>query len=238
MNFVPFKPKTVLGVMAHPDDLDFMCGGTIAAFARNGADVYYLILTDGGSAESEMSQAKLIATRRKEQRAACKTLGVKDVFFCDYPDGCLENCREVRCDIVKRIRMLKPDAVITWDPSVLYSAREGYINHPDHRAVGQATLDAVYPLARDLQSFSELKEEGYLPHKTPTVLLLNFNTHNFCVDITDTFDLKMQAAAAHVSQASNAAQLRQRFTELAIATGHECGSRYAESFVRIDVRIS
>jgi LmbE family N-acetylglucosaminyl deacetylase len=237
MQFDSLRPKTVLGIVAHPDDLDCWAGGTMAQFAADGANVYYLILTNGskGTEDRQMTADRLIDIRRTEQRQAAQLLGLKDVFFCSNADGCLENCTDVRREIVKAIRQVKPDVVITWDPSMLYAVELGCINHPDHRAAGQATLDAVYPLARDHMSFPELLQQGYEPHKTSTLLLINFNNYNYSIDITKTFDAKMKAIAAHASQAADINKVNQRFISLAVDAGQECGVTYAERFLRIDI---
>lgn len=241
MNKLPLSPKVVLGVAAHPDDLDFGAGGTMAAFARAGADVYYLILTDGGkgSEDRSMTSEALRDTRRKEQRAAGRILGLKEIFFRDFPDGTLENTQEVKREVVKVIRQVKPDVVVTLDPTVVYnySGPDGLINHPDHRAAGQAALDAVYPLARDHMSFPELLAEGYEPHKTKTVLLIRFSLEGniFAVDITDTLDLKLQAIAAHASQFSDMAATEKQLRTFADHAGKTFGYPSAEPFVRLDI---
>lgn len=236
--FRELHPKVVLGVAAHPDDLDVTAAGTMAAFARAGADVYYLVLTDGGkgSDDPEMAPEKLRDMRRAEQRAAAQVLGTKNVFFCDYPDGALENTQAVKRDVVKFIRKVKPDVVVAMDPSVLYVAEHGIINHPDHRAAGQATLDAVYPLARDCLAFPELLEQGFEPHKTKTVLLANYGEGNFAVNISDTIEVKFEALKKHASQfPADFAPLETRMRQWAAAAGARHGFQFAESFVRIDV---
>lgn len=231
------KPKVVLGVAAHPDDLDFGASGTMAGFAKKGAAVHYLIITDGskGSSDIKLSSAELIKIREKEQRNAVKAIGGKSVTFLGYPDGQLEITMALKKDIVKVIRTLKPDIVITMDPSMLYSAKRGFINHPDHRAAGQATLDSVFPLARDHMVFPELFADGYLPHKTPTVLLTNFDTNNFVVDITETFPDKIAALKAHVSQVGNIDEVKKWMAEIGELIGKPSGYKYAEGFVRIDL---
>lgn len=234
----PLTPKVVLGVAAHPDDLDFYAGGTMAAFAKKGADVYYLVLTDGGKGSDDrgMKPEALRDMRREEQRNAGKTLGLKDIFFCDYPDGELENTLEVKREIVKAIRRVKPDVVVAMDPSVFYVAEENFINHPDHRSAGQAAIDAVYPLARDHMSFPELLGEGYEPHNTQTLLLIDFSAGNatFAVDIADTLALKFQALSEHASQFT-LQTMKLKMSQQAAKIGGPYGYRYAEAFVRIDV---
>lgn len=237
--FVKLAPKVALGVAAHPDDLDYGMSGTVANWAAQGTDVYYLILTNGnkGSADTTVKPTDLTRTRRNEQIAAAKILGVKEVFFCDYDDGLLECCPEVKYDVVRYIRKLKPDVVLTMDPSVLYAAERGFINHPDHRAAGQATLDAVYPLARDHLSFPELiTQENLPPHKVATLLLLNLEHHNYSVDISATIEKKMAALAAHSSQMPDLKAIQDRMRDFASRAGTAMGAQYAETYIRIDIQ--
>jgi LmbE family N-acetylglucosaminyl deacetylase len=238
MEFPELKPKLVLGIAAHPDDLDFSASGTLASFAKAGAAVHYLILTDGskGSADIQASPEELAKQRESEQQQAVKAIGGSGAQFLSYPDGALLLTLELKKEIVKVIRTLRPDVVVTMDPSVLYSAKRGFINHPDHRAAGQAALDAVFPLARDHLSFPELYAEGYKPHKVKTVLLTNFEQQNFMVDISDTIDQKIAALAAHASQVTDIDSTGSFIREMAAKLGEKAGSKYAEGFVRIDVR--
>lgn len=227
----------VLGIGAHPDDLDFMAAGTMAKLAAAGAEVYYLILTDGGkgSADPTMTPAKLKQIRQQEQRNALQAVGGKEVFFLDYEDGCLQVSMDLKRDIVRAIRRVRPDLVVAMDPTMVYSLTHNAINHPDHRAGGQAVLDAVFPLARDHMSFPELLEEDLQPHKVTSVLLTNFDKPNFYVDISDYFDRKMAALDANPSQFSD--EHRRMVTEYAEKDGALANCRYAEGFVRIDIRI-
>ena len=236
--FPELNPKIVLGVAAHPDDLDFGASGTMSKFASQGAEVHYLIITDGskGSDDPEITSEELVKFREVEQKAAVKAINGKSVSFLGYPDGMLEVTIDLKREIVKVIRTIKPDVVITMDPLMLYSARRGFINHPDHRAAGQATLDAVFPLARDHLSFPELYSEGFMPHKTKTVLLTNFDNGNFYVDISKTIDRKLAALEAHASQISDMASTAKFVREMAHLVGQSAGYELAESFVRIDIR--
>lgn len=231
------KPNVVLGIAAHPDDLDFMASGTMAVFAAGGAAVYYLVLTDGGkgSEDRHMTSERLKQIRRSEQRSAGKILGLKDVFFRDYEDGTLVNDLDVKREVVRVIRKVKPDVVVSFDPSVIYSAEHHFINHPDHRAAGQAALDSVFPLARDHMAFPELLAEGHEPHKTKTILLSNMEKGNFAVDISGVLDLKFKAIAEHISQTTDMDVIRERFTDRAAVIGQQFGMKYAETFVRIDI---
>jgi len=236
-SFSPLHPKIVLGVAAHPDDLDVGAGGTLAHFASLGAEIHYLILTDGGkgSDDPSMTSAQLVEIRHAEQQTALEIVGGRSISFLDYPDGELEVTMKLKSQIVRAIRSIKPDVVITMDPTVIYSASNGIINHPDHRAAGQATLDAVFPLARDRLTFPELLESGYEPHKTGTILLVNFNEGNFAVDITDSFETKTKALKAHPSQFGDF-EGSTWVRDMARAQGEKAGYELAESFIRIDIR--
>src|SRR5262245_10864499 len=149
---LPAEPEgdSVLVVMAHPDDAEFGCGGTIARWAAAGKEINYVLCTSGdkGSSDPDMSPYKLAQIRRVEQTNAAHTLGAKDVVFLSYEDGTLRNTIELRRDIVREIRRFRPDAVICQDPTMRFGGNR-YLNHPDHRAAGDACLDAVYPSARD-----------------------------------------------------------------------------------------
>lgn len=237
LSFTALKPRVVLGIAAHPDDLDFGAAGTLAKFARDGAEIYYLLLTDGskGSADPDMSSARLVKMRQDEQRAATKVIGGKEAYFLNHPDGELEVTLDLKREIVKAIRSVRPDTVVTMDPTMVYSATHGFINHPDHRAAGQAALDAVYPLARDHLTFPDLYAEGYQPHKVKTMLLVNFEKQNYYVDITDTLETKFDAIEAHKSQVADMPAIRQRFMERAAEAGRAAKCAYAEAFVRIDI---
>ena len=239
MQFSDLKPKVVLGIAAHPDDLDFSSSGTMAKLAQNGAEIHYLILTDGsqGSADYDASPLELAKIREAEQRSALKVIGSKpeNVTFLGYPDGALQITMEVKKDVVKVIRIVKPDVVVTMDPSVLYSSLRGFINHPDHRAAGQIALDAVFPLARDHMAFPQLFSEGFLPHKVKTVLLTNFEKHNYFVDISSTIDIKVAALKEHASQVPDIDKAETMIKQWSSTMGKEAGYQYAEAFMRIDV---
>lgn len=235
---IDFQPKSVLCIAAHPDDLEFSVAGSVAKWASGGAEVFYLVCTDGGkgTADRSLSGKELTQTRRNEQDQAAKILGVKEVTFLDYEDGATHVSMELKCDIAREIRRRKPDVVFCFDPTMLYSAEYGFINHPDHRAVGQATVEAVYPLARDHLTFPQLLEEGLEPHNTPVLLLMNLDNSNFAVDITETFATKLEALAAHKSQIADMYNAEQYIKTLAEHCGSMVGCALAESFIRIDVR--
>lgn len=236
--FPALKPSVVLGVAAHPDDLEFGSAGSIAKWVANGAVAYYLILTNGnkGSEDHSLTNDQLRDIRRAEQRNAAKILGVKEVFFCDWDDGALAPSLEVKRDIVRIIRQVKPDTVITMDPTFRYSTARGFINHPDHRAAGSATLDAIYPLARDFRSFPQLSlKEGLAAHKVKTVLLNNFDKANYYEDISDQIETKLKALACHASQLSDPESTLEMVRHLAKQSGSKVGVDFAENFIRIDI---
>jgi LmbE family N-acetylglucosaminyl deacetylase len=235
--FIDLKPSVVLGVAAHPDDLDVTSSGTLAKFAKDGAKIYYLILTDGGKGSNDraLTPHQLTSMRHQEQAEAAEVISAQPPIFLDFKDGELEVNLELKKQIVKVIRQVKPDLVITMDPANLYSLERGMINHPDHRAAGQATLDAVFPLARDHLAFPELMDEGLEPHKVMTILLTNFEGQNFFVDISSVIDKKVRAICAHKSQFGDPEAISQRMKEMSKAAGEKAGFDYAEGFKRIDM---
>jgi LmbE family N-acetylglucosaminyl deacetylase len=233
-----FCPRIILGVAAHPDDIEAAIGGSLATWIKAGAEAYFLILTkaDKGTTDRSIACEVLCRKRRSEQRAAAQTLGVRDVFFAEYEDGSLEATPAVKRDIVRHIRKLRPDTVFTYDPGMLYCVQQQLVNHPDHRAAGQATLDAVYPLARDHLAFPELLADEQLePHKVGTLLLFNLNQSNFYVDISDTLETKLSVLCMHASQFPDSEKVKKRLRQLAKEKGADCGTQYAEAFVRIAI---
>jgi LmbE family N-acetylglucosaminyl deacetylase len=197
----PSGPKKIAVVVAHPDDAEFICAGTIARWVDEGHEVVYVLLTSGdkGSADPEMTPQKLAATREAEQREAARILGARDVIFMRYPDGELEPNLELRREIVRIIRRLKPDVVGCQDPTVRWVDTQ-YINHPDHRAAGEATLAAVFPAARDRMNFPELLAEGLEPHKVREIYLAGALTPDVAIDVTAYMERKLESLRAHVSQ--------------------------------------
>jgi LmbE family N-acetylglucosaminyl deacetylase len=189
-----------LVIAAHPDDAEFSCAGTAALWRQDGWRFYYLICTDGvkGSDDPKMTPAKLVPLRRKEQRAAARVVGVKDVFFLDFVDGELAYTPEFMRQVVRYIRKIEPVAVFSHDPNQI--VRNQYINHPDHRCAGTVALDAVYPIARNRPSFPELLDEGLEPHRVKEVYLWSASEPNFEVDVTEVADLKFRALGQHKSQ--------------------------------------
>jgi LmbE family N-acetylglucosaminyl deacetylase len=183
-------------IAAHPDDAEFGSAGAVAKWIREGKRVVYVVCTSGdkGSSDPDMIPERLAEIREKEQLEAAAVLGVSDVLFLRYPDQSLEDTPHFRQVIVRQIRTYRPEMVVTSDPY------RRYIWHRDHRIIGQVTLDAVFPYARDVMAYPDLIEEGCMPHKVHKVLLWGTEDVNLHIDITDTFDLKVAALRCHKSQ--------------------------------------
>lgn len=225
------KSAQILVVAPHPDDAEFGAAGTIARWALAGAEIVYLVCTNGdkGSSDPKMTPVKLTKIREKEQRAAAKVLGVREVLFLNYPDQGLEDTPGFRKDIVRVIRQFKPNTVVTCDPY------RRYISHRDHRIAGQVTLDAVYPAARDLLAFPDLAEQGFLPHKVKEVYLWGSMEPNYFSDIAQTFELKMAALCCHKSQIGNLGELEERIKDRCKATAEGTSYDMAEAFYHFEL---
>lgn len=191
----------VLVIIAHPDDVDFGSAGTIAQWTEAGLQVSYCIVTNGeaGGSDRTVSRAEMAVIRQAEQTAAAKQVGVSDLRFLGYPDGRVEPSVALRRDLARVIRTLRPDRVVCQSPERNY-ARTG-ASHPDHRAVGSAALDAVYPDARNPFAYPELlAQEGLEPWTVREVWISGSPAPTVYVDITDTFHRKIAALRCHVSQ--------------------------------------
>ena len=225
----------VLAIAAHPDDLDFAAAGTIAGWTSAGLEVAYCIVTDGdaGGFDESFPRDEMAPLRRAEQTAAAKAVGVYDLRFLGYPDGRVEATLGLRQDLARVIRQVRPDRVLCPSPERNY-ARIG-TSHPDHRAVGSAALDAVYPDARNPFTFPELvTDEGLAAWIVPEVWIAGgIPTPNHYVDVTETFPRKVAALRAHQSQTGHLTdledRLRERLTRMAVQAGLPEG-RLAEGF--------
>jgi LmbE family N-acetylglucosaminyl deacetylase len=230
-------PLRVLIVMAHPDDGEFGCAGTIARWAHEGRDIHYCLVTDGqvgDHGDKEITSEQLAAVRRKEAQAAADALGVQHpVIFLHYQDSRLEPTLEVRGAIARVIRQVRPDVMICQDPTVRWSA-QGYINHPDHRAAGEATLAAIMPVAGTRLAFPELAAEGLATHDVRELYLSGTQTPDRWVDIEGFVETKLAALRAHKSQLGDwdpTESITARAKETAAnarKSGHDM--RYAEAF--------
>jgi LmbE family N-acetylglucosaminyl deacetylase len=183
-------------IAAHPDDAEFGVAGTVARWTREGRQVVYVICTSGekGTSDRSMKPELLAQIREKEQLAAAQILGVREVKYLRYPDQGLEDTPQLRKHIVSMIRMFQPSVVVTSDPY------RRYLWHRDHRIIGQVTLDAVFPFARDYLAYPDLLEEGLEPHKVEEILFWAAEDVNYRSDITSTFDLKLAALQCHATQ--------------------------------------
>jgi LmbE family N-acetylglucosaminyl deacetylase len=230
--------RCVMVVVAHPDDAEFSSAGTIAKWAREGKEIVYVLCTSGdkGTSDPTQSPATLAELRRREQESACRVLGVKDVVFLGYEDGVLTSSLELRRDIVRQIRRFRPDVVVCQDPTTRWYAQQ-YLNHPDHRAAGDATLDAVYPSARDPHVFTDLLAEGLEPHKVREIYIISREHADVWIDISDTIDQKIAALREHASQVGDRAEEAETWVREGaqrVAEGH--GMDYAESFKYVRLR--
>jgi LmbE family N-acetylglucosaminyl deacetylase len=233
---------TYVVVAAHPDDPDFGVAGTAARLASEGHAVHYVMCTSGdaGSDDPTISPTELIRVREAEQQAAGQILGLSGVHFLRYPDGELQPTLELRKALVREMRRLQADVVLCQDPRSIVDDDSTYLNHPDHRAAGQAALDAAFPAAGNPSAFRDLLAEGLAAHKVREVwLYFTGGQHiNHWVDITQTIDQKIAALEAHTSQIGDWAQsggLRREMLKWAseTATKHKLEFTYAEGFQRI-----
>ena len=226
-------------IYAHPDDAEFGMAGTVAKWTRAGVAVTYCMVTNGasGSQDENMTREKLREVRLAEQREAARILGVKDVVFLDYEDGYLYPTLEVRRDVARQVRIHRPDAILTMDPTWRYGA-DFYVNHPDHIAVGEVVLRSINPDASTRQMFPELwRDERLEPHKPKALFLQAFDQGNVAVDVTDVFETKIAAMKAHRSQFGDP-ELERMVRSFAKQLGKAAGYEYAESWriIRLDQR--
>jgi LmbE family N-acetylglucosaminyl deacetylase len=225
----------VLAIAAHPDDLDFGSAGTIAGWTSADIEVVYCIVTDGdaGGFDESFPREEIAPLRRAEQTAAAKAVGVHDLRFLGYPDGRVEATLGLRKDLARVIRQVRPDRVLCPSPERNY-ARIG-TSHPDHRAVGSAALDAVYPDARNPFTFPELvADEGLAAWIVPEVWIAGgIPAPNHYVDVTETFPRKVAALRAHQSQTGHLTDLDDRIRERLARMASQAGlpeGRLAEGF--------
>lgn len=224
----------VMVVAAHPDDPEFLAGGTVGRLVKEGREVTYVILTNGnkGSGDRSITSDQLVPIRQEEQRRAARVLGVSRVAFLGYEDGELEDTRNLRRDIVREIRRWRPDVIITLNPRRAYEHFAFW--HRDHRITGRVVLDCVYPLARDHLAFPELLPE-FEPHKVREVHVIQWEQPRLVVDITDTMELKLEASRCHASQIGDFKAFEERMRNRATTLGKEDGYTYAEGFDKIVV---
>ena len=228
----------ILVISAHPDDVDFSAAATVALWTDAGLDVRYCIVTDGaaGGSDPSVSRPDMAVLRRAEQTAAAKQVGVHDLDFLGYPDGRLEATLELRKDLTRVIRQVRPDRLVCPSPDRNY-ARLG-TSHPDHRAAGSAALDAVYPDARNPFAFPELlADEGLQAWTVREVWVSASTAANHYVDITESFGRKIAALRAHVSQTGHMDNLEEFLRGWLSRNAAQAGlpdGRLAEAFQVLD----
>jgi LmbE family N-acetylglucosaminyl deacetylase len=227
--------QKILVILAHPDDPEFFCGATTARWTSAGHTVVYWLITcgDKGTSNRELTSEQLCGIRHQEQRAAAAVLGVEQVNFMDFPDGYLVPDLNLRREITRVIRKERPDVLVTCDPQTLFVG-ENRLNHPDHRAAGQAVLDAVFPAARDHLNFVELwRDEKLEPHNVREVWVSGTLNPNIRLDVTDYWETKIRALYEHKSQIPDPEALAERMRSRLAEGSSRAAPRYEESFRRI-----
>jgi LmbE family N-acetylglucosaminyl deacetylase len=226
--------RSILCIAAHPDDIEFTIAGSVARWTREGRRVAFCLVTTGGAGTNEHTPSGdgLVPTRERELHEAARILGVNDVALLGYQDGVVEPTLGLRHDLTRVIRREKPDVVVCSDPTVRYYGNE-YMNHPDHRAVASAALDAVFPSAETRGIFVDLLTEGLEPHKVKEVLISGAVPPDTWVDITDTFEAKCAALRAHVSQVGKGEWVEPLLREWAERDGKSVGVTHAEAYRRM-----
>ncbi|MFH1185441.1 MAG: PIG-L deacetylase family protein [Chloroflexota bacterium] len=228
------SPRNILVVLAHPDDPEFFCGATLARWARAGHHIEYCLLTCGdkgyndATTSEHLTTDELCATRHREQQEAASVIGAHEVHFLDRPDGYLFADLELRREIVRLIRRIKPDILVTCDPQTLFAAYG--INHPDHRAAGQAVLDAVFPAAGNASYFPELLAEGFSPHMPQEVWCALTNQPTVVLDVTDVWPTKLEALLKHRTQVGDIEKFKARMLTRRVEGSTEDKPRYEERF--------
>lgn len=226
--------KKILVILAHPDDPEFFCGATIARWTRLGHQVNYLLLTRGdkGGNGRWVDPVALVSKREAEQRAAGAILGVTSIAFLDFPDGYLLATLETRREVVRIIRQEQPNIVVSCDPTNFFH-RNNRINHPDHRAAGQIVLEAIYPASGNMLYYPELLDEGLSAHQVEEVWFSLSREPNTTIDVTLTWEVRLQALHQHRSQIDDLAKFDQAQHNRYTPDSTLESPRYEESFRRI-----
>lgn len=237
------RPRTILVVVAHPDDAEFGCGGAIAAWVREGWEVTLLICTDGGAGGPDdatdvgpEARQRISQVRKAEQQAAAAVLGIKEVAYLDFPDGTLMPTVELRREIVRHIRRTRAYRVVCQSPERVWTPNYSLGRfHPDHLAAGEAAIAAVYPAAQNGWDFPELLAEGLAPSRVRELLVMGAPHLNYAVDVSETFEIKLAALRCHVSQlGEDQSELAERLRVWARERGEAFGLPLAETFHRVE----
>ncbi len=225
-------PARAMVIVAHPDDAEFGCAGTIARWCDAGCEASYVICTDGrnGTRERGLSQSELVRMRQQEQRDAAAVLGVQRVHFLPFPDGGLENTPALRRELVRLFRIERPEVILTGDP---YRPYGPFVSHRDHRMAGQAALDAAFPEAGCHLYHEELAAEGLQPHRVREALLSAAEQPEVWIDIAGVFERKERALRCHVSQFENPDEMVVMLRGMAARVGETQGLALAEAFRRL-----
>ncbi len=196
-----YTPESAMAIVAHPDDIEFSCAGTLARWGKEGARISFVLCTSGdvGIDQPGMTRKQAGEIREAEEREAARIVGAKEVIFLREPDGLLQPTLELRKKLVREIRRFRPEVVICGDPTIVWAGND-YINHPDHRAAATAALDAVFPAAGQPNLFEELREEGLEAHKPRKVYVTSWGDGDVYVNIAETIESKIDALRAHKSQ--------------------------------------
>ena len=204
--------KRVLVIMAHPDDPDFVCAGTIIQMVEAGIEVTYMILTNGdkGNHNPDITREELIELRKREQRAAAEKSGVQHVIFMGEEDGFLRPTFELRKRVVREIRRIRPELIICPSPE-RYLIGGGYINHPDHRNAGLVALEAIFPAADNPMFYPEMADEGYLPHKISQLYVYGEKDVNLEMDVTEQIEQKIASIICHKTQFTEPEKAQERW---------------------------
>jgi len=227
-------PRRAMVVVAHADDAEWGCSGTVARWCAEGWEVVYVLCTDGskGTEDPAVTGATLVKIREQEQLNAARVLGLHKVVFLGYEDAMLQPTLELRRDIVRQIRRYRPDVLISMSP-VRHLTGADYLGHPDHLAAGEATLAAVFPAARDRLTFPELLQEGLEPHRVREVWIMDRHDPDQYpdryVDVTDYIDVAIEALQQHKSQVTGE-EADKYMREWRSKIGEKVGFRYAEAF--------
>lgn len=225
------KTAQIMVISPHPDDAEYGVAGTIPRWTKEGKEVVYIVCTSGdkGTSDINVEPQELAKIREEEQMAAANLLGVREVIFLRHADQCLEDTPEFRKELVRLIRLYRPEIVVTADPY------RRYIWHRDHRITGQVVLDAVFPYARDPHSYPDLMKEKLYPHKVKEILFWASEDANYRSDVTKTFHLKLAALRCHKSQVGHVppheleALLKQRHEEMANGESFELAEAFHQA---------
>jgi LmbE family N-acetylglucosaminyl deacetylase len=226
------EPQQILVILAHPDDPEFFCGGTLARWARAGHHITYILMTCGDKGRNpsneQIPDEDLCTLRQKEERAAAAVIGAQAVYFLDHEDGTLIPDVQLRREVVRCIRKYKPDILVSCDPQNLFASYG--INHPDHRAAGQVVLDAVFPAAGNALFFPELLGEGLQPHQPREIWVTLTEQPNLVYDISETWPVKLQALMEHKSQIGDPVKFEERMRNHRAEDSTEEDPKFEEKF--------